>query len=69
MKRLHYCLILLGYLLFLNINLILKIRILITVNSFWNAVNFRQGIIKYLVDSGYDVVVVTPKPYVPKVKC
>ena len=42
-------------------------KVLITVNSCWNIINFREGLVKEFVGLGYDVVVATPRDsYVPK---
>ena len=35
-------------------------RILISVNTTWNLVNFREGLIRALVQAGYEVVAVAP---------
>ncbi len=37
-----------------------KPKIIICINSAWNLVNFRTGLIKSLIASGYDVVAVAP---------
>lgn len=36
-------------------------KIIISVNAAWNLYNFRSGLIKALVNSGYDVVAVAPR--------
>jgi len=38
----------------------MKPKILIALNTAWNLVNFRAGLIRELVDSGYEVVAVAP---------
>lgn len=43
--------------------------IVISVNTAWNIYNFRAGLIKAMLDHGYDVVAVAPKDaYVDKLK-
>lgn len=43
------------------------VKILIAVNSVWNLVNFRAGLIRALVQAGYEVVAVAPADeYVPR---
>lgn len=37
-----------------------KPRVLISINTAWNLVNFRTGLIKSLVDAGYEVVAAAP---------
>lgn len=37
-----------------------KPRILISINTAWNLVNFRTGLIRALVDAGYEVVAAAP---------
>ena len=45
-----------------------KKKILIVLNTAWNLVNFRAGLIRALVDAGYEVVAVAPPDeYVPLV--
>ncbi len=42
---------------------------MISVNTAWNLVNFRSGLIKALVSNGYEVVAVAPiDEYVPKLR-
>lgn len=36
-------------------------RVVISVNTAWNLVNFRSGLIKALISNGYDVVAVAPR--------
>lgn len=44
-------------------------KILITVNSGWNVVNFREGLVKEFVGLGYEVVIATPRDsYVPQLR-
>lgn len=44
------------------------VRVMIALNSAWNLVNFRGGLIKALVSEGYDVVVTAPSDdYVEKI--
>lgn len=44
-----------------------KKRLLISINSSWNFVNFRAGLVRALVAHGYDVVAVAPTdPYVDR---
>jgi len=38
----------------------MKIKIVIAVNSSWNLVNFRSGLIRSMVESGYEVVAIAP---------
>jgi glycosyltransferase involved in cell wall biosynthesis len=43
------------------------VKILFAVNSVWNLVNFRAGLIRALVQAGYEVVAVAPPDeYVPR---
>lgn len=37
-----------------------NLKVLIAVNTAWNLVNFREGLIRALVGAGYEVVVVAP---------
>lgn len=39
----------------------MKLKIMIAVNSAWNLVNFRSGVIRALVAQGYEVVAVAPE--------
>ena len=44
-------------------------KILISLNTAWNLLNFRAGLIGGLISSGYEVVVVAPKDkYVVKLE-
>jgi len=44
-------------------------KVLIALNSVWNLVNFRAGLIRTLVSAGYEVVAVAPPDsYVPNLK-
>lgn len=36
-------------------------KVLITVNTCWNVINFREGLVKEFVGRGYEVVVATPR--------
>ena len=36
-------------------------KVLITVNSCWNVINFREGLVKEFLGLGYEVVVATPR--------
>lgn len=45
----------------------LKPKVIIALNTTWNLVNFRSGLIRALVSSGYEVVAVAPPDeYVPR---
>ena len=45
----------------------LKRKVLIAINTAWNLVNFRAGLIRSLVTQGYDVIAVAPPDdYVPQ---
>jgi glycosyltransferase involved in cell wall biosynthesis len=47
----------------------MKHKVVISINSAWNIYNFRSGLVKALVDHGYDVVAIAPKDdYVPRLK-
>lgn len=47
----------------------MKHRIVISINSAWNIYNFRSGLIRALVESGYEVIAVSPDDaYVPRLK-
>ena len=47
----------------------LQKRILISVNTTWNLVNFREGLIRALIQAGFEVVAVAPPDeYVPRLK-
>src|SRR5829696_5404170 len=37
-----------------------RLRVVLSVNTSWNVVNFRAGLIKALVERGHDVVVAAP---------
>jgi len=41
-------------------NIIKKKKVLITANTTWNLLNFRSGLIKKLVECGFDVIAVAP---------
>ena len=46
-----------------------KPKVLISINTAWNVFNFRSGLIKALINAGYDVVVAAPQDkYVDRVK-
>ena len=36
-------------------------RVAIVLNTSWNIYNFRKGLVKSLIDSGYEVVAIAPK--------
>ena len=36
-------------------------KIVIALNSSWNIINFRSGLIKALIEEGYDVIAVAPE--------
>ncbi|TPM37569.1 glycosyltransferase family 4 protein [Mesorhizobium sp. B2-3-4] len=48
-------------------------KIVISINTSWNVVNFRKGLIETLLGRGYDVVVVAPKDeyssLIPRMGC
>ncbi len=45
----------------------MKPKVLIALNTAWNLVNFRAGLIRGLLDAGYEVVTVAPSDeYVPR---
>lgn len=47
----------------------MKKKIVISINTAWNVYNFRSGLIKALIDHGYEVVVVAPyDEYVDRLK-
>jgi glycosyltransferase involved in cell wall biosynthesis len=47
----------------------MKPTIVISVNTTWNIINFRAGLVKSLVQNGFDVVVVSPPDkYVPQLE-
>ena len=39
----------------------MPIKILISVNTAWNLVNFRAGLINSLISSGFEVIAVAPQ--------
>jgi len=44
-----------------------KAKVLIALNTTWNLVNFRAGLIRALADAGYEVIAVAPPDkYVPR---
>jgi hypothetical protein len=44
------------------------LKIVICLNTAWNLINFRSGLIRALVAKGYDVVAAAPPDaYVPRV--
>jgi len=44
----------------------MKVKVLVVINSAWNFVNFRSGLISALISQGYEVVAVSPTDkYVP----
>ena len=38
----------------------MSIKVAITLNSVWNLTNFRLGLLKALINSKYEVVVIAP---------
>jgi hypothetical protein len=36
-------------------------KILISINTAWNLLNFRQGLINGLINSGFEVIALAPK--------
>lgn len=45
----------------------LKVKVVIALNTAWNLVNFRSGLIRSLINNGYEVVAVAPSDeYVPR---
>jgi glycosyltransferase involved in cell wall biosynthesis len=47
-------------LLSLGVVVAIKVKVLIALNSAWNLFNFRSGLIKAMLDAGYEVVAVAP---------
>ncbi len=46
----------------------MTLKVIIAINTAWNFVNFRSGLIRALVAAGYEVVAVAPRDsYVPRV--
>ena len=44
-----------------------RLKVVIASNSVWSIVNFRAGLVRALVDSGYEVIVVaSPDKYLPR---
>ena len=44
-----------------------KKKIIVTANSSWNIVNFREGIVLELISNGFEVVIVSPRDeFVPR---
>ncbi|RYZ80732.1 MAG: glycosyltransferase family 1 protein, partial [Proteobacteria bacterium] len=44
----------------MNTKASLKKKILISINTSWNIVNFRSGLVRALVERGYEVVAFSP---------
>jgi len=39
----------------------MKLKIVISINTAWNIFNFRSGLVKALIDHGYEVIAITPQ--------
>lgn len=46
---------------FLSYRVALVVKVLIVLNSAWNLLNFRSGLIKALIDKGHEVVLAAPQ--------
>lgn len=47
----------------------MRLKVVIALNAAWNLVNFRSGLIRHLLNSGYEVVAVAPPDeYVPRLE-
>lgn len=54
---------------FLSFSVALVVKVLIVLNSAWNLLNFRSGLIKALIEKGHEVVLAAPQDeHVPALK-
>src|SRR5213078_1749744 len=47
----------------------MKQKIVISINTAWNIYNFRSGLVKALIEHGYEVIAIAPSDdYVPRLQ-